>query len=92
MKDLTEMAASEKVSETTRGVENDDYAELAWIFKERRRSLVSVAFRITRNQEEAEDIVQDAALKALINLNGFRRESRMDTWLYAIIGNAALSG
>jgi len=91
MKDLTEMAASEKVSEMTRGVENDGYAELAWIFKERRQRLVRVALRITRNQEEAEDVVQDAAVKALVNLNGFRRESRMDTWLYAIIGNAALS-
>ena len=76
--------------ETTSVLENDAYAELAWIFKERRQSLVRVALRITKNRDEAEDVVQEAAVKALVKLDTFRHESSMDTWLYAIIGNAAL--
>ena len=66
------MIASEKVK-----IANDYYAELAWIFKERRQRLVRVALRITRNQEEAEDVVQEAAVKALVNLNGFLALTRV---------------
>jgi RNA polymerase sigma-70 factor, ECF subfamily len=68
-----------------------NYAELSQLFERRRNKLIWVAERITGNHEEAEDVVQEAALKALVNLSSFRGESRIDTWLYAIIGNAAIT-
>jgi RNA polymerase sigma-70 factor, ECF subfamily len=61
------------------------------IFEQHRRGLLLAALRITRNQDEAEDIVQEAAIRAPPNLHTFRGESRLETWIYAIVGNCAIS-
>jgi RNA polymerase sigma factor (sigma-70 family) len=51
----------------------------------------NLAFRICGNREEAEEIAQDAFLKAYRALKGFRMKSRFDTWLYRIVYNTAIS-
>jgi RNA polymerase sigma-70 factor (ECF subfamily) len=63
----------------------------ARIFEQSRKRLVRAALRITRNQNEAEDVVQEAALRALMKLQTFRGESRLETWIYTIVSNCALS-
>lgn len=55
-----------------------------------RARLLSLAWRITSRREEAEDIVQEALLKAFKALPRFRGDSRMDTWLHTIVRNGAL--
>ena len=47
-------------------------------------------FRLVRNREDAEDLVQEALLKAFIHLGGFRGEARFSTWLVKIGINCAL--
>lgn len=54
-----------------------------------RPQLIWLATRITNRAEEAEDIVQQALLKAFRKLSGFRGESQMRTWLNAIVKNTA---
>jgi RNA polymerase sigma-70 factor, ECF subfamily len=49
-----------------------------------------LAFRLTGNQGDAQDILQEAFLAAYRGLSAFRRESRFSTWLYRIATNAAL--
>lgn len=71
--------------------DGDRYAELTQLLEQRRPRLIRIALGITRDVEDAEDVVQEATLKALIHLESFRHESRMDTWLYAIISNIAIS-
>lgn len=66
-------------------------AELVLTLDRRRAHLVRVAQRLTRCHQDAEDVVQESALKALSNLAHFRGESRMDTWLHAIVVNTARS-
>jgi len=56
--------------------------------EQRRAQLLWQAQRMTKNREEAEDIVQEALLKAFKNLPKFRGESQMGTWLGAIVQNA----
>ena len=56
-----------------------------------RRAMFRAARRFTENQEDAEDLVQDAMLRAFVNIGRFRKESRIGTWLVAIVNNAALS-
>jgi RNA polymerase sigma-70 factor (ECF subfamily) len=48
-----------------------------------------IAYRLLGNTEDAEDAVQDALLAAHKNLQQFRRESQMSTWLTAIVFNSA---
>jgi RNA polymerase sigma-70 factor (ECF subfamily) len=45
---------------------------------------------ITGNQEDAEDAMQDAFLKAYAHLDGFQGDSRFYTWLVRIAANEAL--
>ena len=54
------------------------------------RRVFRVAQNITRNYEDAEDVVQNAFVKAFQNLPGFRGHSRFYTWLVRITVNEAL--
>jgi RNA polymerase sigma factor (sigma-70 family) len=54
---------------------------------ERARSIV---WRITRNKEDAEDILQEAYLKSYLHLVSFNGQSQFSTWLNRIAINAAL--
>ncbi len=51
----------------------------------------NLAFRICGNREEAEEVAQDAFLKAYRSLKDFRRKSSFATWLYRIVYNTAIS-
>jgi len=46
---------------------------------------------LIRNREEAEEIAQDAFLKAFHALPKFRRKSKFSTWLYRITYNECIS-
>lgn len=50
----------------------------------------SLALRILRHEQDAEDITQQTFLNALEHLDGFRRESSFSTWLFRIATYAAL--
>jgi len=70
-------------------VEVDRYAALARTLELRHAQLVRLGLRMRLSPEDAEDVVQESAVKALTNLSRFRGESRMDTWLHAIVMNTA---
>ncbi|MDJ1482085.1 sigma-70 family RNA polymerase sigma factor [Cytophagaceae bacterium YF14B1] len=50
----------------------------------------TIAYRILRNRENAEEAAQDAFIQAFRNLESFNKESKFTTWFYRIIFNAAL--
>ncbi len=54
------------------------------------RNVFRIAQHITQNREDAEDVVQDAFLKAYRNLSQFQGQSKFYTWLVRIAVNEAL--
>ncbi|HEV2490100.1 MAG TPA: sigma-70 family RNA polymerase sigma factor [Candidatus Acidoferrales bacterium] len=54
------------------------------------RRIYRLAWNITQNEEDAEDVSQDAFLKAFQHLANFRGHSRFYTWLVRITVNQAL--
>ncbi len=48
------------------------------------------AYRLTRNQESASDIVSDAFVRVFSALQNFRGQAAFGTWLYRIITNCYL--
>jgi RNA polymerase sigma-70 factor, ECF subfamily len=54
------------------------------------RHLLAVARRVLRNDDDAEDAVQQAFLSAFRALPTFNGQSRLTTWLHRIVTNAAL--
>lgn len=51
----------------------------------------TLAFRILGQREEAEEVAQDAFVKAYRHLADYRGQSRFSTWLYTIVNNTAIS-
>jgi RNA polymerase sigma-70 factor (ECF subfamily) len=54
------------------------------------RKIFRLAQNITQNREDAEDVMQEAFLKAYEHLSGFQGNSRFYTWLVRIAVNQAL--
>ena len=51
--------------------------------------IFAVAKRITKNREDAEDVVQESFHKAFRHLNNFQEKSRFSTWMTRIAMNEA---
>jgi len=54
------------------------------------RRVFAAALAILRNETDAEDVAQEAVLKAFANIRQFRAEARFSTWLIQITVNEAL--
>ena len=65
----------------------DAFGEL---YNRHQRKAYRTAHRILRNQQDAEDAVQRAFQRALVNLQRFREESTFSTWITRIVVNDAL--
>lgn len=53
------------------------------------RRVYAAAFAVLRNEADAEDVAQEAVLKAFKNIRQFRAEARFSTWLIQITLNEA---
>ncbi|MBM4176105.1 MAG: sigma-70 family RNA polymerase sigma factor [Ignavibacteria bacterium] len=51
----------------------------------------TLAYRIIKDQFEAEDILQEAFIKTYNSLGQFKFESKFSTWFYRIVYNTALT-
>lgn len=54
------------------------------------RKVYNIAYRITKNREEAEEVLQETFLSVYKSLKRFKGKSAFSTWLYRIAVNAAL--
>ena len=68
-----------------------DVNSFSFIVERHKNRSFNLAIKICGNREDAEEIVQDAFLKAYRSLGGFRKESNFATWLYRIVYNTAIS-
>jgi RNA polymerase sigma-70 factor (ECF subfamily) len=50
------------------------------------------AMKLTRNWTEAEDLLQETAVKAFAGFHGFREGTNLGGWLYRILLNTHISG
>jgi RNA polymerase sigma-70 factor, ECF subfamily len=50
----------------------------------------TLSVRMLKNREEAEEVAQDAFMKAYRSLNKFNGESKFSTWLYKVTFNACI--
>jgi RNA polymerase sigma-70 factor, ECF subfamily len=52
--------------------------------------LLAVARQILRNDDDAQDALQDALITAFRSIGAFEGKSRLSTWLHRVVVNAAL--
>lgn len=67
-----------------------DHQAFGVIVKRHHPRLTWVARRYARREEDVQDILQEAYLRAALKLHTFRAESKLTTWLYRLVANAAV--
>ena len=71
-------------------VRNGDISAYDELVRKYERQLFRIAQHITQNREDAEDVMQDAFLKAYEKLDQFQGNSKFYTWLVRIAVNESL--
>jgi RNA polymerase sigma-70 factor (ECF subfamily) len=92
--DIAQLAVKEPADEDlvlVQACKNGDTAAFEELVKRYDRKLLRIALNVTRNQEDAEEAVQEAFLKAYRNLNRFEGKSKFATWLTRIAINESLT-
>ena len=54
------------------------------------RSVFRLAYRMTGNEQDAEDVVQESFLRAYRQLGRFESRANFGTWLYRIVANCSV--
>jgi RNA polymerase sigma-70 factor (ECF subfamily) len=67
-----------------------DRAAFAQLVRRHQRALFNFALRLTRDPSAAEEVVQDAFLRAVRSAGEFEHASRFATWLYTIARNLCI--
>src|SRR5262245_8436681 len=57
-----------------------------------RASLYRQAYRMSRNQADAEDLLQDTMMRAHAGFGTFRSDTNLKAWLFRILTNTYING
>src|SRR5947208_7306244 len=83
------MDASEAAAVLARAQQGDGDAFRALV-ERHSRSVFRLAFRMTGNEQDAEDVVQESFLRAYRQLGRFESRANFGTWLYRIVANCSV--
>jgi len=73
-------------------IKNGEVTAFAQLIDRYQQMAFTLALSIVKNREDAQEITQDAFMKAYRSLADFREQSRFSSWLYRIVYNTAISG
>jgi len=68
-----------------------DQAAFAELVRRHETQVLNLAFRYTRDRQDAEELAQEIFLKVWRHARSFRGESAFGTWLYRLAVNACLN-
>src|SRR5712664_4799645 len=86
---MDRMDATESAAVLARAQQGDGDAFRALV-ERHSRTLFRMAFRMTGNEQDAEDVVQESFLRAYRQLGKFDERASFGTWLYRIAMNCSL--
>jgi len=89
-RDATEIIAASGDLELAQRAMARDGAAFRTVIKTHNQRLYRIARGVVRNDAEAEDIVQEAYVRAFPHLESFRGDASLGTWLSRIVINEAL--
>jgi RNA polymerase sigma-70 factor (ECF subfamily) len=87
---MTSVFREESDSTLVAATKNGESQAFEFLVKRHEAKTFSVAFRITRNREDAQDVVQQSFHKAFMYLDRFQGKSSFSTWLTRIVINEGL--
>jgi RNA polymerase sigma-70 factor (ECF subfamily) len=83
------MDATEAAAVLARARQGDSDAFRALV-EQHSRNVFRLAFRMTGNEQDAEDVVQESFLRAYRQLGRFESRANFGTWLYRIVSNCSV--
>ncbi|MGH9184918.1 MAG: RNA polymerase sigma factor [Acidimicrobiales bacterium] len=78
-----------EVSALVAAARDGDHAAFEELVKATYAETYTLAYRLTGNEEDARDVVQESYLRAYRGLKRFRGDAQFSTWLYRITANCA---
>lgn len=72
-------------------VRNGNVAAFSFLLEEYQNMVYSLALKLLKNAEDAEEMAQDTFVKAYQKLDTYEGKSKFSTWLYSITYNACIS-
>ncbi|GAB4026964.1 RNA polymerase sigma factor [Spirosoma gilvum] len=72
-------------------VKHGDSASYAFLVDRYKHMAYTIALRVMRNAEDAEDVAQEGFVKAYQQLHRFEGKSKFSTWLYTIVYRVAVT-
>jgi RNA polymerase sigma-70 factor (ECF subfamily) len=85
--DITRESSDELLVSAAKSGDSRAFVELC---ERHSKKVLPTIFRITKNREDAEDVLQDAFLKAFVHLKSFEGRASFSSWLTRIAINSAL--
>lgn len=79
----------EEVADLVAAAQAGDRAAFDELVRATYAETYTLALRLTGNEEDASDVVQEAYLRAFKGLRRFRGDARFSTWMYRITANCA---
>jgi RNA polymerase sigma-70 factor, ECF subfamily len=83
------MDATDAAAALARARQGDSEAFRALV-ERHSRSVFRLAYRMTGNEHDAEDVVQESLLRAYKQLGRFQSRANFGTWLYRIVANCSV--
>jgi RNA polymerase sigma-70 factor, ECF subfamily len=81
-----EAIIKKRIKQVIKG-DQDAFAEIIEIYK---NSIFQLCFRMLGNRHEAEDMAQEAFIRAYVNINSFNQDLKFSTWLFRIATNLCI--
>ncbi|HEY3371851.1 MAG TPA: RNA polymerase sigma factor [Prolixibacteraceae bacterium] len=72
-------------------VKKGDVAAFSFLVERYQNMIYSLALKLLKNGEDAEEMAQDTFIKAFEKLNTYEGKSKFSTWLYSITYNGCIS-
>ena len=68
-----------------------DSSSYSYLVDNYKNMVYTIALKIVKNPEDAEEVAQDSFVKAFKQLQSFKGNSKFSTWLYTIVYRTAIS-
>jgi RNA polymerase sigma-70 factor, ECF subfamily len=81
-----EVLVKKRILQVLKG-DQDAYGEIVELYKDK---VYQISYRMLGNRHEAEDIAQEAFIRAFINIHSFNIELKFSTWLFRIATNLCI--
>ncbi|NUQ70862.1 MAG: sigma-70 family RNA polymerase sigma factor [Chthonomonadales bacterium] len=75
------------IGQDTHTVYRNDHAEFETYISRTKRQAYNLAYRMTGNREQAEDLAQEAYLRAYRSFDRYNRSMPFENWLFRILTN-----